>query len=157
VSEWFRTDASAEFFRPAARLWSGGGEEYVLLEGARVDVDAQRGSMQSTRMPTLPEGPHRGRIAVAPGEVRTVGTVLNGSVAWCAEINVGTIHVAADDEAGFVHAREVAHAHGGWMLREAGVPADDGYGQPLPNLEVMRRIKSAFDPEHRMNPGRMPL
>ena len=31
------------------------------------------------------------------------------------------------------HARAVAHAHGGWMLREAGgAPDDDGYGRPLP-------------------------
>jgi FAD/FMN-containing dehydrogenase len=89
--------------------------------------------------------------------VRTIGTVLNGSVAWCAELGVGTIHVAASDEAGFLHAREVAHAHGGWMLRESGAPDDDGYGQPLPNVKIMRRIKDAFDPEGRMNPGRLPL
>ena len=64
--------------------------------------------------------------------MRNVGTVLNGSVAWCAEIGVGTIHVAATDEAGFHHAREVAHAHGGWMLRESGAPNDDGYAQTSP-------------------------
>jgi glycolate oxidase FAD binding subunit len=161
VSQWFRAPAAAEFFRPAARLWSGGDTEFVLLEGAAVDVDAQRAGRDDTDAPTLPEAAHRGRISVAPGEVRKVGNVLNGSpksaVAWCAEMGVGTIHVAASDEAGFLHAREVAHAHGGWMLRESGAPDDDGYGQPLPNIEIMRRIKDAFDPEGRMNPGRLPL
>jgi glycolate oxidase FAD binding subunit len=156
VSQWFRAPDSASCFRPAAVLWSGS-DEHVLLEGAAVDVDAQSAGMEPSEMPALPAGSHRGRISVAPGEVRKVGTVLNGSVAWCAELGIGTIHVAAADEAGFTHAREVAHAHGGWMLREAGFPTDDGYGQPLPNIEVMRRIKDAFDPDGRMNPGRLPL
>jgi FAD/FMN-containing dehydrogenase len=44
------------------------------------------------------------------------------------------------------------------MLREAGGPADDdGFGCPLPNAPVMRRVKEAFDPEWRLNPRRLPL
>lgn len=156
MSQWFRAASTSHCFRPAARLWSGA-DEYVLLEGAEVDVNAQRAGMEPAPMPPWPEGPHRGRISVAPSEVRKVGTVLNGSVAWCAELGVGTMHVAAEDEAGFTHARAIAHAHNGWMLRETGAPNDDGYGQALPNLDVMRRIKTAFDPDNRMNPGRLPL
>jgi FAD/FMN-containing dehydrogenase len=44
------------------------------------------------------------------------------------------------------------------MLREAGgAIEDDGFGRPLPNLALMRRIKDAFDPAGRCNPGRLPL
>jgi FAD/FMN-containing dehydrogenase len=44
------------------------------------------------------------------------------------------------------------------MLREAGGDADDdGFGRPLPNLDVMRRIKRAFDPDDKLSPGRLPL
>ena len=66
--------------------------------------------------------------------------------------------VATDDAAAFVRARGAAHEHGGWMLREAGGPAgDDGFGRALPNTTLMQRIKDAFDPGGRCNPGRMPL
>ena len=44
------------------------------------------------------------------------------------------------------------------MLREAGGDAsDDGFGRELPNVGLMRRIKTAFDPDGRLNPGRLPL
>ena len=65
---------------------------------------------------------------------------------------------ACDALDAFVAARRVAEAHGGWMLREqGGPPDDDGFGVPLPNIDVMRRIKQAFDPENKCNPGRLPL
>jgi FAD/FMN-containing dehydrogenase len=33
----------------------------------------------------------------------------------------------------------------------------DGFGRPLPNVDVMRRIKDAFDPTGKLAPGRLPL
>jgi FAD/FMN-containing dehydrogenase len=63
-----------------------------------------------------------------------------------------------DPQAGaLVRAREIAAAHGGWLLREAGGEGVDGFGRPLPNLTLMRRIKTAFDPTNKCNPGRLPL
>ena len=158
VSRWCAAPAAASFHRPAARLWDGT-HEWVLLEGNRADVDAQSAPLPALDAPpALPEGPHRGRVSVAPARVRAVGAALDGDVRWCAEVGVGTVHVAADDVKGLERAREIARAHDGWLLREAGgAAADDGYGRPLPNLALMRRIKDAFDPEHRCNPGRMPL
>ena len=66
------------------------------------------------------------------------------------------IHVAADEANGLLHARTVAHSFGGWMLREAGGhDADDGFGCPLPNVDLMLRIKEAFDPDWLLNPSKV--
>src|SRR5262249_20743181 len=108
--------------------------------------------------PPLPEGPHRGRISVEPMQVRDCVGALDPDVRWCAELGVGTVHVAGDTAASLVGARAVAHAHGGWLLREAGGEADDdGFGRALPNAALMSRVKLAFDPDGRLNPGRLPL
>ena len=155
-SQWFASDGR-ELFRPAARLWDGR-PEHVLLEGFEVDVAAQSLGLEPVDSPALPDGPHRGRISIAPARVRACATALGADVRWCAELGVGTIHVAADTAEAFVSARAVAHAHDGWMLREAGGPDDDdGYGRPLPNVALMRRVRDAFDPDHICNPGRLPL
>ena len=157
-ARWYRASDASATYRPSARLWDGE-HEAVLLEGVTADVDAQgRGFGPLGAPPELPDGLHRGRVSVAPTRVRDCARALATGVRWCAELGVGTIHVATDDVEAFVHARMVAHAHGGWMLREAGGPAaDDGYGCALPNADVMRRVKDAFDPGGRLNPGRLPL
>jgi hypothetical protein len=120
-------------------LWT---REAVLFEGVAADVDAQgHGLTALAGPPAIPDGPHRGRISVAPGRVRACAAELEGRVRWCAEVGVGTVHIAADESDGLAHARSVAHAHGGWMLREAGgPPGDDGYGRALPNASLMRRV-----------------
>jgi glycolate dehydrogenase FAD-binding subunit len=157
-SRWFAFADASALYRPSARLWRGG-EEHVLLEGTEADVTAQAAGARALDCgPDLPDGPHRGRISVAPGRIAAVGAALGGSVAWCAELGVGTVHVACDSVDAFVSARRIAEANGGWMLRERGGPADDdGFGVPLPNIDVMRRIKQAYDPENKCNPGRLPL
>jgi glycolate oxidase FAD binding subunit len=158
TARWFVSTAPTSPYRASARLWDGE-SEVVLFEGVDTDVDAQgHGLREVDGPPPLPEGAHRGRISVAPGRVRECSSALGARVRWCAELGVGTVHVAADEEAALLHARSVAHDHGGWMLREAGGPADDdGYGCPLPNAAVMRRVKEAFDPEWRLNSRRLPL
>ena len=65
------------------------------------------------------------------------------------------MHVAADSEDGLAAARAAATAVGGWLLREAGAPGLDGFGRALPNAELMARIKTAFDPQAKLAPGRM--
>jgi FAD/FMN-containing dehydrogenase len=51
----------------------------------------------------------------------------------------------------------VARHAGGWLLREAGMAGVAGFGVPVPNPELTRRLKDAFDPERRLAPGRIPL
>ena len=156
VARWFAVDDGSALYRPSARLWSGG-REAVLVEGAPSDID-KLALDPLDEPPALPNGPHRGRISVEPARVAEVGRALNGDVRWCAELGVGTVHIAADDAGGLAIARTIARSHSGWMLREAGgAPDDDGYGVSLPNRAVMRRIKDAFDPDGRLNPGRLPL
>jgi glycolate oxidase FAD binding subunit len=157
VTRWYTGADTSACFRPSARLWDGA-REYVLLEGVAIDVDAQGAGLAPCDPPALPAGPHRGRISVAPARVRALGRALGEQVSWCAELGVGTVHVATGSAHELGKARAVAHRHGGWMLREAGgAPDDDGFGRPLPNVDVMRRIKTAFDPAGVCNPGRLPL
>jgi glycolate oxidase FAD binding subunit len=166
VARWYTADTPPDaLFRPSAVLWDGT-RVHVLLEGVVTDVDAQADALRPGAQPARPDGAHRGRISVAPGAVQAVGRDLDalrpdpehpGPVRWCAELGVGTIHVAGDTPAALDSARDVAHRHGGWLLREAGGDRLDGFGRPLPNRALMRRIKDALDPHAKFAPGRLPL
>ena len=94
-----------------------------------------------------------------PGEIETVGRRLSSlrEVGWLAEAGVGTIHVAVGEAATLHACREVAHDVGGWLLREAGAPGLDGFGRPLPSIELAARVRHAFDPAAKLAPGRLPL
>lgn len=158
-SRWFTAGGTAPgCYRPSALLWDGA-TTHVLLEGTAGDVAAQARGLRESAPYELPGGPHRGRISIAADRVRGVGAALAAApqLQWCAELGVGTVHVASDDPAGLAAARTIAHAHGGWMLREAGGGDIDGFGRALPNIALMRRIKSAFDPTGKLAPGRLPL
>ena len=156
VARWFRAaTAPGPETRPSAVLWDGTGIT-VLFEGAADDIAARAVGLDECAPPALPDGPHRGRLSVAPGRLDALGRALDG-VRWCAELGVGTVHVAADDADALARARDTAHRHGGWMLREAGGNGIDGFGRSLPNEALMRRIKQAFDPDGKLAPGRLPL
>jgi glycolate oxidase FAD binding subunit len=156
VAHWFAlVGDDARVTRPSSRLRTRDGE-IVLVEGRAVDVATQTGGLVECDAPSQLPGVHRGRISVAPARVDDLARALD-RVAWRAEIGVGTVHIATDDLRAFADARAAAHAHGGWMLREAGGALDDdGYGRPIPNATVARRIKDAFDPDGKLNPGRLP-
>jgi len=165
VSEWSETDADPfdvrrRTFRPSCIAWDGN-RTRLLVEGVAADVENERraaGAEPVDGAPPRPDGLHRGRISVTPAGIRELAPSLaDTGVRWLAEIGVGTIHVAADTEASLQAARGAAERHGGWLLREAGAPGLDGFGRALPNLAIMQRIRSAFDPDGKLNAGRLPL
>ena len=164
-SEWLVCETSgvetaARAFR-ASSVLTDGSHTSVLVEGYDEDVAATAAALDAVPgdgPPRWPDGPHRGRISVAPSAVDAVGRRLGElGIEWLGEAGVGTVHVAAGTEAALAEARAIAHAHDGWLLREAGAPGLDGFGVPFPNVEVMQRVRAALDPEGRLNPGRLPI
>ena len=157
-AQWFAADEPPDVFRAAAMLWDGRGVK-ILLEGDESDVNAQSARLRRCERPRLPGGEHRGRISVAPHQLPALARTLDAlaGARWCAELGIGTVHVAGDDAAVLVGARAAAHDLDGWLLREHGGDGIDGFGGPLPNAELMRRLKDAFDPTGKLAPGRLPL
>jgi glycolate oxidase FAD binding subunit len=148
-------------FRASTVLWDGH-RTHALVEGDGADVDAElrAAGLEPAPAPPALAGDHRGRISVAPARLDPLGRALGRltGVRWIAEIGVGTVHVACADAATLDAARDVAREHAGWLLREAGGrPDDDGFGIRLPNATLHRRLRDAFDPDGRLNPGRLPL
>ncbi len=165
TAEWFVTVADPfplrrDLYRPSSLLWDGA-RTHVLLEGIAADVAAERARVDGAEpaaRPALPAGPHRGRISVRPSALRGLAPALDtAGVRWSAEVGVGTVHVATDDEAGLARARAAAVAAGGWLLREVGAPGLDGFGGALPNAKLMERVLDAFDPDGKLSPGRLPV
>jgi len=165
TSQWFVTDRPASdvigaLFRPAS-VCADGARTFVLLEGYPADVanQARRASLVDMAPVERPSGAHRGRVSVAPARLDAVARALaaTSGCRWLAEYGVGTVHVAADEPSVLAAARVVAQASGGWLLREAGGGAAfDGFGVDVPNTELHGRIKDAFDPDAKCNPGRLP-
>ncbi|HEY7439965.1 MAG TPA: FAD-binding protein [Acidimicrobiia bacterium] len=152
-------EVPAALYRPSC-VASDGGATHVLLEGDARDVDEQQraAGLRVSDPPRLPEGRHRGRASVAPGNVPALRARLREiPVRWLAEVGVGTVHVGADRPEDLASARAAAERLGGWMLREHGAPDLDPFGIALPNAGIMARIKAALDPDGRLNPDRLPL
>lgn len=105
-------------------------------------------------------GPKRwARIAVPPHYLHTTVAGLPPGADWWASPGVGIAHWSIATGAGTVRdARSAAESVGGSLVLMAA-PADltrevGAWGTPPPTLELMQRLKTAFDPGHILNPGR---
>jgi hypothetical protein len=164
ASAWFGSDRTPaellELLHAPTAVTTGGTGVHVWLEGHPGDLatQARRASLVASEPATPPRGPHRGRISVPPGGVTELDAALDGVVGLdrLSEHGVGTVHVAAADPALLATARELAHAHDGWLLREAGAPELDPFGTDPPGLALQRRIRAALDPTAKLAPGRVP-
>jgi glycolate oxidase FAD binding subunit len=99
------------------------------------------------------------RIAVPRHELRQVLQSLPAGAEWWASPGVGVAHWSiGDDWTAVRDVRALVEAARGTLVlmaapeelvREAGA-----WGTPPETLEIMRRLKQAFDPEGILNPGR---
>ncbi len=99
------------------------------------------------------------RIAVPREALRRIVQALPSGSEWWASPGTGIAHWAVNVDAGAVRdIRARVEAAGGKLVMLAA-PDDfmrevGAWGTPPPTLEIMRRLKKAFDPEGVLNPGR---
>jgi glycolate dehydrogenase FAD-binding subunit len=97
-------------------------------------------------------------IAAPRSELRRVIESLPGGAQWWCSPGTGIAHWSFGDAEEVMSARKVAESAGGSLVLMAA-PDDvkkqaGAWGTPPPTLDVMKRIKDAFDPHHVLNPGR---
>jgi glycolate oxidase FAD binding subunit len=98
------------------------------------------------------------RIGVPRTDLRRVLESLPGGAQWWCSPGVGIAHWAFGDADELMRGRKVAEDAGGSLVLMAA-PDDvknqaGAWGAPPPTLDLMRRLKNAFDPDHVLNPGR---
>ena len=130
-AEWFRTtEPPRDLFRPAAVLWDGH-DVHVLLEGAPADVETQGCGDDRRHRAGCRTGAHRGRISITPARSTALAPDLTRAARAGARRSASARCTSRPIPPTHCEPRRAAHAHGGWMLREAGGNGIDGFGRPL--------------------------
>lgn len=125
-----------ELYRPSSVLWDGS-HVWVLLEGHPDDVDAQARTVLGTsfaEVPAPPAVPSAERLSLPPGRLPALGATGRG---WLAEVGVGVVHT--EDPGALAASIGLA-----WPPTVAAGVAD-----------LHHQLKRNFDPEGRLNPGRL--
>lgn len=103
--------------------------------------------------------PRWARLSVRRGELRRlVGRALPAGAHYLAQPGVGVVHWFDFEQDEFVAGRRLAEEAGGSAVILAAEPelkrAIGAWGAPPPTLDLMRRMKVAFDPRGTLSPGR---
>lgn len=98
------------------------------------------------------------RISVPPAALPSILESLPSGAGWVSSAAVGTLHWFDFDPEAAARVRQSAEAAGGSLVLVAA-PAEvkdrlDAWGTPPATLEVMRRLRQAFDPRKTISPGR---
>jgi glycolate oxidase FAD binding subunit len=99
------------------------------------------------------------RIAVPRHKLRTMLLALPQGAEWWASTGVGVVNWSIETSTQTVRdARKAAESAGGSLVLMAG-PIDlrrevGAWGTPPSTLALMQRLKTAFDPQRVLNPGR---
>jgi glycolate oxidase FAD binding subunit len=94
------------------------------------------------------------RISAPPQKLREV---LDGLSGWWASPAAGLAYWPAPNAAAAMEARRKAEAAGGSLVMLDALDGIDAWGTRPPTIELMRRLKTAFDPDGVLNPGRFIL
>ncbi len=147
----------SELYRPGAVIVSGD-TTHVELVGQPEDVVAPAGFTPS-EAPPPPIGTGVVRVGVTPARVRELLHALGGlGVPMSTQLGVGTCLVAVESTEQIAEVRAHAQRIGGHAVVD-DAPDElriDPWGPPPAGLEIMRRLKAAFDPAGVLNPGLMP-
>lgn len=125
----------------------------VLLEGHAGDVRDQAARLPSTFSETAPPGPTPPEVLEASVPPAALGALLASGRPARAQLGVGLAWFPTAEGLDDLRAR--AEAHGGRLHTLVPLDGVDPFGSPPPGLEVMGRIKAAFDPAGILNPGRL--
>ena len=150
---------------------TGPGALSVLLGGKAVGVDDRAQTVRrllgaaatiTDEAPpgwsSYPDGPVLLKLTFALSGLRDVLTTARAAGLHVrGSSGAGVVHAAADDVDTVEALRATCAGHGGSVVvvdAPAAMKATVDVWGPVPALDLMRRVKDQFDPEHRLAPGR---
>ena len=123
------------------------------------DLGWAKGEASAWKKHSAAAPPKWARIAAPRARLRTILDRLGPDERWWASPGIGFAHWEVNGGAEDVQAvRAAAAAEGGSLVLMAG-PVElrqkaGAWGTPPATLHLMRRLRSAFDPNHVINPGK---
>ena len=151
-----------ELLSPAAggwRLFARLGGTPRSVDRARSDLGWEDGDPDFWESHSRVSGPAWARISVPRASVAAVARLLPENATWFAEPGVGMIHwLDAPDAASVTAVRAAAVAAGGSLVLLSArldlKAAAGAWGPPPASLDLMRRLRDAFDPDRTISRGR---